>query len=76
MREEIAAAIIRRNKAEAFGIVEPLDRAGLSTHCLFPFDDDGLGARRALEIKESYRGESNRNGPEKGKTEERPTLTT
>lgn len=34
VREQIAAAVIRCNKAEALGIVEPLNRACLSTHCI------------------------------------------
>jgi len=32
MGEQVAAACVRRNEAEAFGIVEPFHGAGLSSH--------------------------------------------
>jgi hypothetical protein len=35
MGEQVAAACIRRDKAEAFCIVEPFDGAGLSSHFTF-----------------------------------------
>jgi hypothetical protein len=34
MGEQVAAACVRRNEAEAFGIVEPFYGAGLSSHFL------------------------------------------
>ena len=39
MGEQIGAAIVRRDEAEALGIVKPFYRASLITHCVFPLDD-------------------------------------
>jgi len=55
MREQIAAAIIRSDEAEALGIVKPFNRAGLSTHVYFLLMMKGikptmqLGSRNATE---------------------------
>jgi hypothetical protein len=55
MREQILSTTIRRDEAKALGLVKPLYRASLRTHCVFPFDDDGRDVHNAPEIKEGYR---------------------
>ncbi|GJJ02840.1 hypothetical protein RugamoR64_33780 [Duganella rhizosphaerae] len=51
--EQVCATCIRRNKAEALGVVEPFDDTGLLSAHEFSFNDKNIGdiAMQALGTK-------------------------
>jgi hypothetical protein len=75
--EQVVAALVRFDKAEALGIVKPFYCSGLRTHEITFRYENAACANRTLETKKYDHRESDRNGSwEKSKTGTRPTKTT
>jgi hypothetical protein len=69
MGEQIAAACVRRNEAEAFGIVEPFYGAGLSSHLIILLNAWARRPKRTFDQGECNEG--NQTGPAEGRTGEK-----
>jgi hypothetical protein len=77
MREQIVAALIRRDEAEALGIIEPLDRTCLTCrHVITSLKKMRDNARSAPETKKDVTEESPTEEARKRAQEKRPTITT
>lgn len=76
--EQIAVAIVRLNKAEALGIVEPFYCTGLLPHLLafHRNENDRRNAQEAPDNEEGYRKKSNRNKPHTEQDGKRSSMTT